>query len=725
MTDRGFVMTRTLGNAKTIWVEKDKYPEFQKSFETTNMSRDGFEFRVAEFKKNFNVKKQIKEAYITIFADCKFRLSVNSGVIGMGPVCAGGDFSNPHSLPKSYYTTYPVSLTEGKNEIYVEVQTIPEVMTDTSKGKPCLVANIEILYCDSTVESIITDESWLCRATKRYRSANSYSCSFENVDWENACVTENIWSLFPSPIDPLKEEFILCSDIIVPDCYKDRITITKDGVRIKYGSPVTFDCVFDKIYAGYPSVAFVDCDNVISDIDCQEFLGQICHDSKTRIRIDSVYDFEFRGIRLQSIGVIRIGIVFTEKHDATIKNIGLVSTHYNEPEDGLFECSDKGLNDVFKLCKHTLGICRQSLHLDSPYHQENLACTGDYYIESLMAYYCYGDTKLTRFDIVRTIDFLEMNDGFMFHTTYSLILLRMIYDYYMYSGDKSIIEYSINTIHLLLNRFHSYTAKDGLITNPPNYMFVDHVVYDGYSMHHPPRALGEAVLNAFYYDALCMAQKICKILNDEKSSVYFNRAELLKKSFNETFFDKEKGLYFDGRNFKDEVIDWRPCEENKRYYSVHSNTLAVLYGLCDKDVSGDILECVVNDKALIQANPYFMHFILDAIYENDLFGKYGIKLLKRWENLVDECNKGLKEVWDGFDCDYSHAWGGTPAYQLPARFLGLQILEPGLKKIKFNFNTFGLDFAKIEMPTPYGKIKARINSDGKTELFVPEEITVV
>lgn len=711
-------------NAEAIWVSAEKYPDFKKSFETTNMSSDGYKFRVAEFKKKFVATKEIARAQIAIFADCKYRLTVNEKVIGMGPVCAGGDFSNPHSLPKSYYTVFPIDLIKGENEVYVEVQTIPAVMTDTSKGKPCLIAEIKITYTDSSEETIITDESWLCRATNAYRTSDFYTCGYENTPWENAVITENIWNLHPSPIKPLVEEYIPASKIIVPEEFKDRVSVDGNSVTIKYGSPVTIDCVFNKIYAAYPVMDFLSCGNITADIDCQEFIGQICHDPKTRIRIESVSDFCYRGIRLQSIGVIRLGVVFTERKDAVINNIGLISTHYDEPDNGIFECSDDGLNRVFELCKHTLGICRQSLHLDSPYHQENLACTGDYYIESLMAYYCSGDTKLTRFDIVRTIDFLEMNDGFMFHTTYSLILLRMIYDYYMYSGDASIIEYSINVLHLLLERFNSYTTDDGLVTNPPNYMFVDHVVYDSYSMHHPPRALGETVLNAFYYDALCMAVKLCNIIGDEKAALYQNRAELLKTSFNNTFFDKNAGLYFDGRNFKDEVSHWRPCEEKKRYYSVHSNTLAVLFGLCDKSRSAQLMEEVLNNKSLIQPNPYFMHFVIDAVHKAGLFKKYGISILKRWISLVDECNKGLKEVWDGFDCDYSHAWGGTPAYQLPSKLLGIEILEPGMKKIRIRPEICSLEYVRAEIPTPFGKIRVHATKN-QTSITTPEEVTIM
>ena len=86
------------------------------------------------------------------------------------------------------------------------------------------------------------------------------------------------------------------------------------------------------------------------------------------------------------------------------------------------------LNKVYEVCKWTLQICRQTLHLDSPKHQEPLACTGDYYIESLMTAFTFGDMRLAAFDVLRTADWLKENKGVMFHTSYSLIWVQMLYD---------------------------------------------------------------------------------------------------------------------------------------------------------------------------------------------------------------------------------------------------------------------------------------------------------
>lgn len=50
------------------------------------------------------------------------------------------------------------------------------------------------------------------------------------------------------------------------------------------------------------------------------------------------------------------------------------------------------------------------------------------------------------------------------------------------------------------------------------------------------------------------------------------------------------------------------------------------------------------------------------------------------------------------------------------------MVENGYKKITLSPALFGLEYAKIKAPTPYGYIKASLNKDGKNEFDIPEEI---
>lgn len=135
----------------------------------------------------------------------------------------------------------------------------------------------------------------------------------------------------------------------------------------------------------------------------------------------------------------------------------------------------------------------------------------------------------------------------------------------------------------------------------------------------------------------------------------------------------------------------------------------------------------VNDVNDSYPQPYFMHFVLEAINKVGLFEKYGLDTIRLWEKAIDNDKCALKEGWipvNSYAFDLSHAWGGSPTYQLPARLLGIDMIEPGWKKIKINPCLYGLDFAEISIPTPFGMFICRMDNK-ETELHVPQGIEII
>ena len=135
-------------------------------------------------------------------------------------------------------------------------------------------------------------------------------------------------------------------------------------------------------------------------------------------------------------------------------------------------------------------------------------------------------------------------------------------------------------LSVLLERFQTYIGEKGILENPPDYMFVDWVVLEGYSMHHPPKCMGQTVLNAFYYKALVDAVTIAKRLGWSEASLWQERADKLHKAFHFNFYDEQKGMYIDGLSDAVAGSEWQPENVPMKHYSRYSNTLAVLYDLC-------------------------------------------------------------------------------------------------------------------------------------------------
>ena len=306
----------------------------------------------------------------------------------------------------------------------------------------------------------------------------------------------------------------------------------------------------------------------------------------------------------------------------------------------------------------------------------------------------------------------------------------MLWDVYRITGDKKLLMDCEDALHLLMDRFRTYIGENGLIETPPDYMFVDWIYIDEISMHHPPKALGQTCLCAFYHGALLHAAKIYAALDDtadaEKSLAY---AADLRSAMNELLYDSEKGLYFDGLNTptpENMLYKYMPQNVEKRYYMPHSNILCSLYGVCDDETAKRLISKVVNDTEWGACQPYFKHFLLEAIFRLGLTDELTIKVVEDWKSPIKDCPRGLVEGFivpePTYSFDHSHAWGGTPLYSVPRALMGLDILEPGYKKIALKPSLLGLDSAHVEIPTPFGAIVCDMEKGKEPVVSVPDGI---
>ena len=695
-----------------IWLPKEIYKNEQTTIYTTLIKKDYSSFTVAEFTKNYSYSKKIVRADLRFSGDTVFQLYCNESAIATGPACVGGDFIGNERPRDNFYSFEKVIFPDSRElRFFARVQMTPFHICEYSMGQGGFMLSAILTFEDGSRELAFTDESWLVRKNGAYNAPLSFDGRIAPDEFVQAESTPNIWNTATAPI-PVRHE--------------ERILDEKGILTLPSGEKRTVRIDLDMIWGGFIEVSSESSGEVSVSVTTRE--------TEDRPKLESLVlfgDQTYRGFALHSAGNIEVTAKNASNGEATV-TVSFIKTHYPVSEEAVTKTSDAELNAVLNTCKHTLKICRQTHHLDSTRHCEPMACTGDYYIESLMTPFSFGDMRLAEFDLIRTAIMLERENGRMFHTTYSLIWVMMLHDVYMISGNRELLTRCERAISLLLSRFETYIGENGLIETPPDYMFIDWIYIDDITMHHPPKALGQSCLNMFYFGALGCAAAIYRELGNEPEALRLTDGrEALRTAINALLFDRERQCYFEGLNTPtaEELIGkWMPQNVEKRYYLKHSNILASYFGVCDDEVSKSLIDRIMSDEIEGDCQPYFMHYLLEAIYRLGLREKYTRSVCDRWKDAVRACPKGLAEGFVApeptYHFDHSHAWGGTPLYSLPRAIMGLEIKKPGMSEIELSPSSLGLDYAYSELLTPLGRVVCEIKDGRVVRMTHPEGMTV-
>ena len=696
-----------------IWLPREQYPDHQTTIYSGFLDHAVGNHTVAELKKQYRFEKKIVRADLRFSGDTVFRLYCNRELVATGPACVGGDFMANEELRPNYYAfeTTLEPMTDGL-DFYACVRMMPVQICDYSRGRGGFMLSALLTFEDGSTETVTTDETWMIRRNGGYTAPTGFDGRIPPDDYMPAQVVEGVPPTATAPI-PLRVE-----EEKIPE--NATFTLAPHEIR-----EMTLE--LDMIWAGFVRVQAQTQGEVSVRLRCREMAEGGSTES-----VVFTEDGEYRGFFMHSAGNLYVTAENHADTPATV-TVTFVATYYPVTDVAEILTDDPDVNLVLDTCKHTLKICRQTHHLDSPRHCEPLACTGDYNIEALMTLFSYGDMRLAEFDLIRTAILLEGHDGRMFHTTYSLIWVRMLWDVYMATGNRALLDRCRRGLELLLRRFATYIGENGLLETPPDYMFVDWIYIDGISLHHPPKALGQSVLNLFYFGALESAKAILDELGlPEAGKDCAARREALRGAINTHLFDAERGLYFEGLNTPTPehlLCGWMPQNVEKRYYRKHANILAARFGVCEDDLARELVRKVMEEEIEGDYQPYFTHYLLEAVDRLGLRETYTRTIVARWIPPTKECPKGLVEGFitpePGYGFDHSHAWGGTPLYSLPKALMGLTITRPGMKEITLSPSLLDFGYAKTQLMTPYGKVTLEMTAGEEPKITAPEEITVI
>jgi len=692
---------------------------------------------VVLLRKTFHLEQQPRKAIAWITAD-KYLLYVNGRLASRGPADQGWDWTGV-TTEKWFYDCRDISplLRKGVNCIAIlefgnegclfQADIIPP------HGKDIL------LKSDPTWKAIpavfLNWVDWTPPAGTNSRPSQclQFDGKKEPVNWQEPSFDDSRWSqcILASGV---KYPLILSE---LPPCMEARYPVLRvenpkggvkiplhpfqDGQSVVMTSDGSFDVRFDRILSAYYGIEVIGGANAHIALQSCELENGNYNRMASLVLRDGLQYFECP--YYSSFSVLHV-IVSNVTTPVVIKDISADFTSQPVSYKGSFSCSDPYLNKVWKSCRWATQICLQTHHLDSPDHQEPIADYGDYLIEDLVNFYAFDQPQLAKQDLRKFAWVMKNSDYKTFHTSYILLWVQSLLQYYQYTGDTSLIRELSPEVYGVIDRFSGYIGENGIISEAPNYMFMDWVNIDGFNCHHPPCVIGQGYMTAFYCKALQDAAEVAIIMGDNsRAEIYESMRDSLIHAFNTELWVPDKGMYRDGKPFQTHVkpYEWMPADKDIETFSAQCNSLAVLYDIAPRTLQKSIMEKVLRETPW-NVRPYFMHFVLDAMAHAGLFDRMGTTWLHKWRIIPQ--TQTFYEMGD--QGDLSHGWIATPLCQLSERVLGIKPGKPGYEVVGIQPEPCDLSWAKGAVPTPRGLVKVNWKKTEKRftmEVAIPRKLT--
>ena len=405
--------------------------------------------------------------------------------------------------------------------------------------------------------------------------------------------------------------------------------------------------------------------------------------------------------------------------------------HYPFGNRAEFKTPDHEIQQVYDMCANTVDLCTSDCIFDTPFRETGQWCydTCGSILHTLL--WSMGETQMARKYLDQTSHSIRptgipaqiSNYSGIFWKTFNDVGLhypRAMWEYYLYSGDDSLLMTEYPKLLTTLDFYRSFRNEEGLIAHLPD-VFLDW----NYNIKGDARRGVSAAVNALYGWMLTFLEKAAVHYGDQYRIAQCREDyAILKEAYCRTFLT-ETG---------DGLIDSIHRGVRSKSVSEYTCALAIHAGLLPEKIQNKIVDAVFDTRTVnaLEGDTFACHMILTAL---DKVGRFDLVLRlirerwgKRWASLGYTTTP---EHWARFYCSsernnmpsHSHAWSGGPAELLTHQLLGIEIVEPGFKAIRLAPKQPDFEVT-VALSTPRGIIRGEYRKS-RWDLSIPEGIRVV
>lgn len=279
-----------------------------------------------------------------------------------------------------------------------------------------------------------------------------------------------------------------------------------------------------------------------------------------------------------------------------------------------------------------------------------------------------------------------------------------IYDYYLYTGDKTFITQFYPRMQSLMEYCLGRRNKDGLMEGlPGDWVFIDWA--DKLSKK------GEVSFEQLLLCRSLETMGICADLANEKADAakYKQYAAELKNKLFTIYWNESKKALVHSR------VNGQQTENVTRY----SNMFSIFFDYFNAQQKEDVKKSVLlNNNIQKITTPYMRFYELEALCAMGE-QKYVLQEMKDyWGGML---KLGATSFWEEYNPDKKgaehyamygrefgkslcHAWGASPIYLLGKYYLGIKPTAPGYQTYTVEPVLGGLQWMEGKVPTPQGNI---------------------
>lgn len=692
--------------------------------------------RFSYLRKPFSLAGDIERARVFVSASHQYALSVNGHVVDRGQSFSYPDYQ--------YYKTVDVTgeLTAGDNVVGA-VHTWNGEGQGRPEAEPGFVLQLAVDFADGRTRVVTTDETWRASSTPWVDAPlrnGEIAEPVETIDarrhqpgWDTPAFDDSSWEAVdvagPHPTAPWERLVSQTRGI-------ERKTVMPESVDRLDSGALVFD--FGRIYAGVPRIEFEDGD---ADRRIELRAGYRLDDDGTVSEDEGTQwtDMRYRYVQRDGAQTFRpfnyLGFRYLQIDDPgealTTEQVSLIARHNDVPNPtaGTFESSNRVVDDVVELARHSALYGCQEQFVDTPTREKGQFLMDAFNISQVTTR-AFGERRLSR----QAIDeFVESHyrywapsgrlnavypngDGKRDIPDFSESFPEWVWRYYRTTDDEDALDATYPVVRAVADYVVRHVDEQtGLVTNlsggdggPYEEGIVDwpHEMRYGYDRSWPART----TVNLLGVNALRRAEAIATELGrPESERAYFRSRSLsLERAIVEHLYD---GTLF---------VDGCDGEDASAHASQRANALALAFGVLPSDA--DAVECIVDHvvDCGMQMGPMMVPWLLEALDAHDrpeaLVDLVTDPEADGWANILAE---GGTFTWESWHCrdetmpanerqnrSESHAMGATVFTAIQRTLLGVRFEESAQRTFRIEPPSGGLDAASGCVPTEYGPLHA-------------------